>query len=1501
MYKVIKKIVKLFLYFIVIVPLVPIIIWAVMLLPGVQDNLLNKALTLIHNETGSTISYSRAGFTGVSRISFEDLLILHPNGDTIVYSKEASFAAAALYQLFFTDNPNLAVIRKLQFDRSVFNLAMDSVGKLNLQFLIDYLESKIDTTDTTPPSGKPFRIKTIQITNSVFTLKEALGVKRPNGINFNDLRCNDLNINVKDLTIIRDTVRMDIKMLAFKEKSGFVVNNLSAFFELCKHHLNFSDVKVTTPFSNVNTHKVFMSFEKYKDFKVKTLYQKIFFGFAFYETRLNLKDLGYFVDFFKDADQEVDFAGNFNGPISKFKSEDFTVGWGESSVIQGKFKIDGLPKIRETFFIVDFNEISTSVAELTSLKLPRNYQIVLPENLQNLNYIYYKGNYTGFINDFVSKGHFTTNLGDLYTDIMIVPDSLNRVSFQGKINSKNFQLGTVIGIEKTIGKISGNAAIKGVYVSKERIEASVKAQISEFFVKDYNYQNIDVDANLRNKKISGKISVNDPNLIMEAEGHLDFGIDESNYVLKTNIIDANLYALNISKVDSTFHASCLAETNLYGKSIDSLNGEIKLINSLFTKSDRQIQVYDLNIDIINSENHNRIVLYSDILDADISGRYQLSNLKNDFMVYLSNYISKLTQNSYTSIENGIPTQIEVYAKLKRSQAFFDFFFPKYFIAENTIIKGSYSSGKQKFLKVDVNSPVFRYGKNTINGLVVNISSDDSAIYSHIGSQEINLNNRIRFENVTFMTETGQNRIDFVTRWLNWDTAVYKGKISGNIMFGGTDTSRSYHLSFDPSEIIIHDSIWKLSSSNIHFEDGKISVDNFSVKSNDEILMTHGLLSDMPGDSLYFDFINFNLAYINFFTKRQGVEFIGKLNGKGYLLGLKNPLFFTSTSIDNLIVNGEELGLCSLNSIWDNEKQSLKIGASAQRGKLTVLNINGDYFPERNGKMDFQISLNKLKTDVFNPFLPGVFSNIRGLMSGDLELTGITGKPSLSGKIKLQKNAFTINYLKTRYNFTTDLEIVSNNFILNKIEVFDQYGNSAIVNGIIKTEYLRNIDLNLNISAKNLLCLNTGFADNKMYYGTAFASGNIKIKGRPSALHFDIDATTEKDTRFYIPLSEGTNVSDFNYIRYIRNDTEQEDVSKVEKQFHVNLSGIQMDFNLHVTPEAEVQIIFDSKMGDIIKARGAGEIQMSINTLGTFDMVGEYVIQEGDYLFTLQKVINKKLEIQPGSALRWSGDPLNAQIDVTAVYRRKVSLTPLFPNDSEKEYQGNATVDCQAFLTGGLQKPVVKYDIDLPYAQEEVKEKVKSKISSDEEKTKQILSIIIMGQFIPQEGSQSELSGKYAPGMNASELLSNQLSNWLSQISNDFDLGVNYRPGSGSGSEMSSSEVEVALSTQLFNDRLSINGSYDMRSNATTDKAKNVVDVDLDYKLNKSGNLRARAYNRPNDDQAQTQTTSTTYTTGLGIFYMEEFSSFKELMNKYWNFITGKSKKKSAKDSDIDAN
>ena len=334
----------------------------------------------------------------------------------------------------------------------------------------------------------------------------------------------------------------------------------------------------------------------------------------------------------------------------------------------------------------------------------------------------------------------------------------------------------------------------------------------------------------------------------------------------------------------------------------------------------------------------------------------------------------------------------------------------------------------------------------------------------------------------------------------------------------------------------------------------------------------------------------------------------------------------------------------------------------------------------------------------------------------------------------------------------------------------------------------------------------------------------------------------------------------------------------------------MNFDLLVTPEAEVQLVFDSKIGDISKATGSGNINLRINTLGDFRIYGDYQIEEGDYLFTLQNVINKKFKVRKGGTITWNGDPANAFINLQAVYNVRTSLRNLF---NDEIYNKRYPVECQLNLSNQLTNPDIQLDILLPTADEETKTLLKNSLNTEDKLSKQFLSLLVINSFLPDPSlmtgtEQQSRTTDYpqAVGVTTSELLSNQLSYWLSQISSDFDIGFSYMPGD----EITTNQVEVALSTQLLNDRVTINTNLDVGGqNATptesSENTSNIVgDFSVDIKLTQSGKLRMKAFTRANDNRLYELAP---YTQGIGFFYREDFNNFDELINRYWSRIFSK--------------
>ena len=390
----------------------------------------------------------------------------------------------------------------------------------------------------------------------------------------------------------------------------------------------------------------------------------------------------------------------------------------------------------------------------------------------------------------------------------------------------------------------------------------------------------------------------------------------------------------------------------------------------------------------------------------------------------------------------------------------------------------------------------------------------------------------------------------------------------------------------------------------------------------------------------------------------------------------------------------------------------------------------------------------------------------------------------------------------------------------------------------------------------------------MFYGLAYADGIVDINGTPENIKIVSSIKTMKDTKIMFPLSNPSEIEDNNYVKFINTNTED----KEKEEYKVDLSGIEMLLNIKVTPDAKVELIFDEKTGDIIKGNGNGELELEINKQGNFSINGEYFINKGNYLFTLRNVINKKFILEPGGSIKWAGDIYSAQINADATYKLKASPYNLTLNTEDKP---RIPVECKLNLTHNLMNPNIKFGLNMPNTSDRITNVLQS--MSEDELNRQIIYLLVTSNFYTNpdlvSGTDQVVAGNTF-GNTTSELLSNQLSNWLSQISDDFDIGVNYHPGD----EISKDEVELALSTQIFNDRVIVSGNLGIGEYQTKNSESSVAgDFDVEVKVNKKGNLRLKGFNRVNDNVTYK---NSLYTQGVGVYFKEDFSSFDELKKKY---------------------
>ncbi|KPL16024.1 MAG: hypothetical protein AMS26_06150 [Bacteroides sp. SM23_62] len=1458
----------------------------------IQTYLAKRIATTISENLQADFSIESMDMILFNRVVLKEVMLKDQYLDTLLY---APSMIATLKT--FSPTSNRIELSRLKFEDATIRLSTDTTRTINLKFITQALKKPPDSTKV----RWKVTIHNIDFARSRFKYENHFNPREPDyGVNFTDMDFAGMDLQIKDLRVLSDSVQFLIKRLGFRDKSGCVMHDLSALMSLNRAFMKFKDLHIILDDSDIRADRLDFTFNSWKDFGNKGFSSKVKLNFNFLPCRINMADAAYWASFLHGIDKTVNITGTLRGRLNSFKGENILLEYGNHTVFRGNFDLNGLPDIQETFMYFDIRNLTTTVADIESFQKPGEpgETVDLSEQFSHLGDITYHGKFAGFYNDFVSYGTLITDVGQLSTDLSIRPDPMENVHFSGKLNTEDFDLARLTDLGDMAGKLSMNAQVEGTSYQGGSLGARMDGHISKVEFNKYEYQHINFQGDLSNRKFDGSFSVRDPNLQMEFFGKLDINDTLPVFDFTANVDRARLYPLNLATTDPTYTLSCYLRANFRGSDIDEFDGEINLVNSLFQKQDKQIQIYNFNLYAQHRPDSNRMILKSDLVDAEINGQYEFEDIGKATGRLLAHHLPAfrdiIKKNPDPEDESFNNFRYEFH--LKNTYPITDFFSPEIEFARNSKIYGNYNPAIYEF-NLEGDLPSFRYNENTWDNLEISLVTNDSTAHFRTTCGSMVSGSVINMENIRFHWDIDNDSLIYSLLWDNkYPEDISKGDISGfaSFLYRPSYKIPRMDIHFNPGRIFIRDTIWDLDQSGITIDTSSVEFHGLRISHNTQSLAINGTLSRQPADELHFNFTDLDLEHLNQVTSKSGLNLDGILIGTSTISDVyNNPMLLSDINIDHLIINGEELGNTTIHARWINPEQKIRLEMEAMRGKLKTVDISGDYFPE-NRKINFVLALDKLKLEIFEPYTRGMISDLEGLASGQLQIGGYTDKPMVNGSLNMQKTSLRVEYLQAIYSFTNDIEVRDNNLIIRDFELFDETGNRSVMEGMIKNRYFRDFDFDLSLRADNFNFLRTREIHNQSFYGDAMASGLVRFVGQPGNLRLVVSAKTEKGTHIFIPINQGRDLQENNFITFIQPDSLVVEEEEVDQRYTVDLTGLRLDFDLEVTQDATVEIIFDPKVGDIMSANGAGNIKLTIDPQNDFEIFGEYIIDRGDYLFTLQNIINKRLSVQQGGRITWNGDPTGAVIKMNAIYDTRAVPGVLVPQPPEN-LQKRMPVQCHLVMEGNLLNPLLSFKIEMPTAEEETRNVVRNAISTEEELTKQFLSLLVINNFsapINLSGG-SGTTGAGMAGVTASELLSNQLSNWLSQISNDFDIGVNYRPGD----EISSDQVEVALSTQIFDDRVTIHTNVDVSDKAPEtgpNQRTNTIagDFDVDVKLTDNGKIRLKAFNRYNYDQLYN---SAPYTQGVGFVYREDFNSFGELGRRYLNVFRGSKKKKKDKE------
>ncbi len=1336
-------------------------------------------------------------------------------------------------------------------------------------------------------SGNNFKLysKEIRLTNSVFRLfDETKSYTNEKGMDYADIVINGINGYLKDFYLINDSVNTKVLMLQAVEKCGLGIQNLSADFSIGSNGLHAYNSKLSTDKSKLDFDLDFY----YSSYQTMSEFiDSVNIIGEIRPSELDLTDLGYFSDVMFEMPDKIIVSGSVQGKVNELNGDNIVLEYAKNTSFTGDVYIKGLPDFFDSYISLGIHDFRTSKCDIQSFVLPiEERNIDVPLEIECADNISVTGNFLGYYGNFKSKLEISLPNGKLLAEVNFNENKNDSIYVGAKLAGEYLNIGKILQIDEITAPVFFNADVEIKGENEDDLIYNFKTLISSVGLMGYNFNRIKLEGNYSKDSLRSTFRIGDKNLM--ADGRLMF---ESNNEPSLEV-NAEIKRVNIDKLglwnDGKFNLATSMYLKIMGFDANYLTAELLLKNSRLKIKD---DIY--NIDSIyltknyNEKTGHRLDLQSDIADANLSGDFLFMELADNSLGLINYYYPF----SNVKLKDTVSKNAKFTVEIKDSRIIHDHFIKGLELEDGTRADLSFDFNKKL---VDLNLSSDRVNFYGIDFLDNNVSAQttNGKIHFNYDIKTIILKDStssdktvLGLDNFQMLSSIGDSVLGFDFLWFNTDTILLtKGLIRGKLENGTVvDTLRINEL-----DVVINNVKWTLDSANrIYFDSLGVAFSAFNISAGNSSLLVNGRYPKNESDELEIDFDKWDISHFDILSDPYNLNFDGIINGnvKWGMIG-KNPTLLSNIRIEGFGLNGQYLGKALLMNSWDNTNKSIYLKAHIvdNTGKRMheLFHADGYYYPfNENDALDIKARFTAFKLPAIEAFLESYVSEIKGNTTGEITLKGTVEKPVITGFASINETSLLINYLNTRYSFSNLIVFEENMIHFDKLVLYDTLGNSARISGFLKHHNLSNPWLDVSISSDKLLFFNTTRKMNDLYYGTGILSGDIRITGAPDDIKLDITTSTKQGTRVYLPLDYTTELADKDYIIFIKSDfdsiAEAENVKKLKLKEEKEIDELKyaIDLAMDITPIARINIAMPSDMGSI-EAQGTGDLKMEVNSDGDFGLFGEYIVEKGLFHFTIENLVNKRFELVKGGRISWTGDPYTANINIRGLYKVKANLASLgVVIDSSATYKNKVNVECNIILKDQLMNPTIKFEIAMPDLDPDLQRAVYAQLDTTNQAmvNQQMISLLVLGTFSFSNASSINLSSSYYT------ILTNQLSGMLSQISDDFDIGVNYKPGDNITDE----EFEVALSTQLFDDRLIIDGNFGVSYDRSQQNASNIVgDVNIAYKLTADGRWILKAFNHSNVNSwyyYNSYDKVSPYTQGVGIAYRKEFNNLREFFKR----------------------
>lgn len=1408
-------------------------------LPSVQTFLGKEVAEALADKFGTKVEVGKVNLGFFNRIIIDDVMMYDQQGDSLIYASRLS----AKIDYMAATQGKISVSSAQIFGLRANLYRQTAKSPANFQFVLDSLASK----DTTQHKPLDLHIGSLIIRRGAIAYNQRDVAPRSGVFSPQHIRVSELSSHILLNHVTDNSIDLLLKKLSFKDESGFKLQSLHFKLQADRQKATLKEFRLLMPRSELvlDNLKATYRFEG-----KRFIPESLRFKGGIQQSKITFADVASLVPALRHFDDAVFVSSRFSGTAKSISVPSLNLRTGSGSFnLQARGSYSHASS--HPAWNADIANLNLSPAGVEFLAENLGSKVKIPKEIQRLGTIHLTGKAKGYEKVLSAKGNIETDAGNISLQAVKNDDRI-----KASVDTRGVNLGRILDNRKlgtVIAKIDAHGTMKHLFA---------KGNIARFDYGNYDFHNIEIDGDYDMKTLRGTASIADPNVNLSVKG--DYHLGSRLYALDAAINHLRPTVLGMKMHDPSY-------------SLDNIS-----------------------ISANNKGKEGHLDIEAPFVSLYARGQYDLTTIYGSIMRLVADKLPTIPGISKHAAKGY--NDFTLQANITSAEVLQRMFGLPLSLSLPVHINGNISDA-EKNVNLYINAPNFSWDGSAFHDANIELNTIGDSL-----RMEARISQGLPYEKAPvyrLRAAAADNNLSTLLYYANQSSKLpITGKIDARTQFFTSDNGATgVHVTVNPSEIMLGEKKWLLNPADIIYRKNELTVDMLNFSHGDQHIIINGKATPQATDSIVADLKDVDVAYILNLVNFHSVDFAGKASGKAVVKSIfQTPEAYANLDVKDFVFENGPLGTLHAKAAYDNQEGQINIDATAEDGPEHLTVINGYVSPKRN-YIDLGIEAHNTSLKFMENFCGSFLNNVEAWCKGKLNVVGDLKNINLVGDV-VAHGRMHMKQLGTDYTFNhLRAHAIPDDIQFEGDSIYDSHYNGkhshfALIRGGIHHKHLTRLSYDLDIDANNFLGFDTHEFGDDTFYGTVFATGTVGIHGKSGETIIDIDATPEPHSIFVYNVASPDAISAGSFIHWndatpyiYRPYSPDSDKDKKKDSSSDFSSDMRINFLVNTNPNLTLKLMMDDQTGDYITLNGNGVIRANYYNKGGLDMFGNYVVDHGQYKLTIQNIIKKDFDFQPGGTIAFGGDPYNAPLNLQAKYT--VNGVPLSDLSIGRSFSSNnIRVDCLMDITGTPGAPKVDFSMDLPTVNSDAKQMIYSVINSQEEMNQQVLYLLGIGRFYTQtknnqtsEDASQQSQTSLAMQSLLSGTISQQINNVLSSFvnSSNWNFGANISTGNEG---FNNAEYEGILSGRLLNNRLLFNGQFGYRDNANATQSF-IGDFDLRYLIFPNGNLSIHVYNQTNDRYF---TRNSLNTQGVGLIMKKDFFNLRDLLG-----IKKKSKDKEKED------